>query len=157
MKMKNREDMKMKFNAMTYTEILRALRGHDFDTIANSLTVDDAASCVYSRADAFADHYLIDVTLRALELDIYLPVAVTAATWIQWIAVPGDREQELSRLYAMLGEMKCVVKERLSLDERFHVKAFTKTGEEQQEEVRVLLDVTKKESTSSRLCLDTKN
>jgi len=94
---------------------------------------------VLQEADAFAEHYLIGVTHRALELDIYLPVAVTAAAWIQWIAVPGDREEELDRLFSMLGRMKCVVKERLSLDERFHITALTQTGQEEQAEVRVIV------------------
>ena len=129
----------MKFNAMTYTEILRALRGHDYDTIANSLTADDTHINVYTRADAIEDNYLIDVTHTALEIDIYLPVAVTAAAWIQLIAVQGDRDEELDRLLAILGRMKCVVKERLNLDERFNVTAFTETGKEEQAEVRVIV------------------
>ena len=58
----------------------------------------------YTRAQAIADGVLIDVTETAKEAGFKLPVAVTAAVWAQYVAVPTECEgqDEQGRLWDIL-------------------------------------------------------
>ena len=87
----------MKLKGMRYCDFLRALRGHDFDSIVNSFSADDAYDSIYNRADAIADGLLIDVSQSARELGYCLTVAITASAWAQAVAVPHNREEETDR------------------------------------------------------------
>ena len=127
----------MKFNVMSYSDILRALRGHDFDTVANSLTAEDAYGSVYSRAEAIADGFLIDVTPSARELGFCLKVAITASAWAQLVAVPHNREEEIERLFALLGRVQFELDQMPVTDHRLTVSVESETGEQKQVEVRV--------------------
>ena len=127
----------MKFNVMSYNDILRALRGHDFDTVANSLTVEDAYGNVYTRADAIADGFLIDVSQSARELGFCLTVAITASAWAQLVAVPHKKEEEIERLFALLGRVQTELDQMPVTDHRCFVTAVAETGEDEQVEIRI--------------------
>ncbi len=127
----------MKFNVMSYSDILRALRGHDFDTVANSLTAEDAYGSVYTRAEAISDGQLIDVSQSARQLGICLSVAITASAWAQLIAVPHKKEEEIERLFALLGRVQFELDQTPAFDHRLIVSVEAETGEQKQIEIRV--------------------
>ena len=129
----------MKYNVMSYSDILRALRGHDFDTVANSLTVEDAYGSVYTRAEAISDGQLIDVSQSARQLGICLSVAITASAWGQLIAVPHKKEEEIERLFALLGRVQFELDQMPAYDHRLIVSVEAETGEEKRVEVLVTI------------------
>ena len=129
----------MKYNVMSYSDILRALRGHDFDTVANSLTVEDAYGSVYTRAEAISDGQLIDVSQSARQLGICLSVAITASAWGQLIAVPHKKEEEIERLFALLGRVQFELDQTPAFDHRLIVSVEAETGEEKRVEVLVTI------------------
>ena len=122
---------------MRYRDFLRALRGHDFDTIVNSFSEDDAFDNIYNRADAIADGQLIDVSHNSRELGFRLNVAVTASAWAQAVAVPHNREEETERLFALLGRVQSELDYGTATDHRFMLNAAVEDGEDKQIEIRV--------------------
>jgi hypothetical protein len=58
----------------------------------------------YSRADAFDDGFLIDVTETAKEAGFRYPVAVTCAVWHSYVEVPAgvEAQDEAGRLWDIL-------------------------------------------------------
>ena len=59
---------------------------------------------VYTRAQAIEDGVLIDVTETAKEAGFRVPVALTAAVWAEYVAVPDgvEAQDEAGRLWDVL-------------------------------------------------------
>ena len=59
---------------------------------------------VYTRAEALADGFLVDVTTTAREAGIKYPVALTRAVWCQYVEVPEgvEGQDEAGRLWDVL-------------------------------------------------------
>ena len=87
---------------LSFQEFLRAIQDRDFDALPVAPWGESIIS-VYSRKEAIADGVLIDVTREAKALGFALPVAITAAAWAQFVAVPHSKHEEHERLVAVLG------------------------------------------------------
>ncbi len=68
------------------------------------MTESDYILHTYSRREAIDDGVLIDVTETAKEAGFRIPVAVTAAVWAEYVAVPEDvvTQEECGRLWVVL-------------------------------------------------------
>ena len=66
----------------------------------------------YTRAEAVADGVLIDVTETAREAGFRVPVAVTAAAWAEYVAVPPGvgGQDEGGRLWDVLWMMLVAIR-----------------------------------------------
>ncbi len=62
----------------------------------------------YTRAEAIADGFLVDVTTTAQEAAIKYPVALTRAVWCQYVEVPEGVEcqDEAGRLWDVLSMLR---------------------------------------------------
>jgi hypothetical protein len=65
----------------------------------------------YSRAQAIEDGVLVDVSETAREAGIRFPVAVTAAVWAEYVAVPDavEAQDEAGRLWDVLWMTRCAI------------------------------------------------
>jgi hypothetical protein len=65
----------------------------------------------YSRADAIADGALIDVSTTAKEAGIKFPVALTAAVWAEYVAVPRgvQGQDEAGRLWDIVWMLRYAI------------------------------------------------
>src|SRR5688572_14010624 len=71
----------------------------------------------YSRADALADGVLKDVTATAREAGITLPVALTAAVWGAYVAVPAGvtGQDDAGRLWDVLQMLAFTIRAAVQL------------------------------------------
>lgn len=68
----------------------------------------------YTRTQAIADGVLIDVSDTAREAGFKLPVAVTAAVWAEYVAVPANvsGQDERGRLWDVLSMLRFAIRAR---------------------------------------------
>lgn len=89
----------------------------------------------YTRAEAIADGVLIDVTETAKEAGFRIPVAVTAAVWAGYVAVPPgvEAQDERGRLWDVLWMLFVSIRSShdsgAELRYRLHVRNDNRAGE----------------------------
>lgn len=89
----------------------------------------------YTRAEAIADGVLIDVTGTAKQTGFRIPVAVTAAVWAEYVAVPQgvEDQDERGRLWDVLWMLYVAIRSNrdsgANLHYRLHVRNDNRAGE----------------------------
>lgn len=89
----------------------------------------------YSRADAFLDGILVDVTETAREAGFKFPVALTRAVWCRYVEVPSgvEAQDEPGRLWDILHMLKfAIAKEKASrnaISFQLHVRNDNSEGD----------------------------
>lgn len=70
----------------------------------------------YTRQEAIADGFLIDVTNTAKEAGFSYPVALTTAVWADYVAVPDgvEGQDEVGRLWDILWMLRAEIRRRPS-------------------------------------------
>lgn len=91
------------------------------------MTIDDVIIFSYTRAQAIADGVLIDVSETAREAGFRIPVAVTAAVWGLYVAVPEEvsGQDESGRLWDVLWMLHFAIRkdpDRHEIRFRLHVR-----------------------------------
>src|SRR5512135_562247 len=89
----------------------------------------------YTRAQAIADGVLKDVSQLAKEAGFRFPVAVTAAVWAEYVAVPDGvhGQDETGRLWDILNMLRASIgalkKDRNRVDFALHVRNDNRDGD----------------------------
>src|SRR3954451_8782369 len=89
----------------------------------------------YTRAQAIADGVLVDVTEAAKEAGFRIPVALTAAAWAEYVAVPAGVEcqDEAGRLWDIVWMCRHGIsrgsRDRSEILFQLHVRNDNRAGE----------------------------